>query len=191
MPLLAVAIGGLLAMPAVASVIAGATKPEQVRANVAAGEWEPSADELAALKAGYPARGVRPQARAGAGAAAPPADRTRAPRARAGYASTSSSDGASGRCAARAATVSPTAAPTQVTTRRHWYCTGYTLLRVQRHPDEQHDVRRPRVEIAAPTIPYAGTSQKLSPTFTAAPIPVTTQFSCVLRARPLPIASTT
>ena len=26
------------------------------------------------------------------------------------------------------------------------------------------------VEIAAPTIPYAGTSQKLSPTFTAAPI---------------------
>ncbi len=34
--LLEVAIGGLLAKPAVASVIAGATKPEQVRANVAA-----------------------------------------------------------------------------------------------------------------------------------------------------------
>jgi aryl-alcohol dehydrogenase-like predicted oxidoreductase len=50
-PLLSVAIGGLAAMPAVASVIAGATKPEQVRANVAAGEWEPSADELAALDA--------------------------------------------------------------------------------------------------------------------------------------------
>jgi aryl-alcohol dehydrogenase-like predicted oxidoreductase len=50
-PLLSVAIGGLAAMPAVASVIAGATKPEQVRANVAAGEWEPTADELAALKA--------------------------------------------------------------------------------------------------------------------------------------------
>ena len=49
-PLLSVAIGGLAAMPAVASVIAGATKPEQVHANVAAGEWEPSADELAALK---------------------------------------------------------------------------------------------------------------------------------------------
>ena len=30
-PLLSVAIGGLAAMPAVASVIAGATKPEQVR----------------------------------------------------------------------------------------------------------------------------------------------------------------
>jgi aryl-alcohol dehydrogenase-like predicted oxidoreductase len=50
-PLLSVAIGGLAAMPAVASVIAGATTPEQVRANVAAGDWVPSADELAALKA--------------------------------------------------------------------------------------------------------------------------------------------
>ncbi len=49
--LLEVAIGGLLAMPAVVSVIAGATKPEQVRANVAAGGWEPSADDLAALNA--------------------------------------------------------------------------------------------------------------------------------------------
>jgi len=49
--LLDVAVGGLLAMPAIASVIAGATKPEQVRANVKAGEWEPSADDLAALRA--------------------------------------------------------------------------------------------------------------------------------------------
>jgi aryl-alcohol dehydrogenase-like predicted oxidoreductase len=49
-PLLAVAIGGLAAMPAVASVIAGATKPEQVEANVRAGEWVPSADDVAALK---------------------------------------------------------------------------------------------------------------------------------------------
>src|SRR6185437_850697 len=49
-PLLSLAIGGLAAMPAVASVIAGATTPEQVRANVAAGEWVPSADELAALE---------------------------------------------------------------------------------------------------------------------------------------------
>jgi len=49
-PLLSVAIGGLAAMPAVASVIAGATKPEQVRANVAAGEWEPTAGELAGLR---------------------------------------------------------------------------------------------------------------------------------------------
>jgi aryl-alcohol dehydrogenase-like predicted oxidoreductase len=49
-PLLAVAIGGLAAMPAVSSVIAGATKPEQVAANVEAGEWVPSADDLAVLK---------------------------------------------------------------------------------------------------------------------------------------------
>jgi aryl-alcohol dehydrogenase-like predicted oxidoreductase len=47
--LLQVAIGGLLAQPAVSSVIAGATKPEQVRANVVAGAWEPTADDLAAL----------------------------------------------------------------------------------------------------------------------------------------------
>jgi aryl-alcohol dehydrogenase-like predicted oxidoreductase len=49
--LLDVAIGGLLAQPAIASVIAGATKPEQVRANVAAGEWEPSPDDLGELAA--------------------------------------------------------------------------------------------------------------------------------------------
>jgi aryl-alcohol dehydrogenase-like predicted oxidoreductase len=47
--LLEVAIGGLLAMPAVASVIAGATKPEQIRGNVAAGEWEPSPADVEAL----------------------------------------------------------------------------------------------------------------------------------------------
>ena len=49
--LLHVAIGGLLAQPAVTSVIAGATKPEQVRANVEAGTWKPSADDVAALNA--------------------------------------------------------------------------------------------------------------------------------------------
>jgi aryl-alcohol dehydrogenase-like predicted oxidoreductase len=49
--LLDVAISGLLAQPAVASVIAGATKPDQVRANVAAGDWEPTPDDLAALNA--------------------------------------------------------------------------------------------------------------------------------------------
>ncbi len=49
--MLEVAIGGLAAQPAVASVIAGATKPEQVVANVAAGGWEPSADDLDALNA--------------------------------------------------------------------------------------------------------------------------------------------
>lgn len=49
--LLDVAIGGLAAQPAVASVIAGATKPEQVRANVAAGAWQPSPDDLTTLNA--------------------------------------------------------------------------------------------------------------------------------------------
>lgn len=49
--LLEVAIGGLAAQPAVLSVIAGATKPEQVRANAAAGGWEPGADALAAIRA--------------------------------------------------------------------------------------------------------------------------------------------
>ena len=48
--LLDVAIGGLLAQPAVASVIAGATKPEQVRANAEAGRWKPSTEDLAALR---------------------------------------------------------------------------------------------------------------------------------------------
>src|SRR5205807_3242747 len=47
--LLEVAIAGLAARPAVASVIAGATKPEQVRENVEAGNWEPSPEDLAAL----------------------------------------------------------------------------------------------------------------------------------------------
>ena len=49
--LLEVAIGGLAAQPPVVSVIAGATKPEQVRANAAAGAWEPAADDLAELLA--------------------------------------------------------------------------------------------------------------------------------------------
>jgi len=48
--LLDVAIGGLAAVSPVVSVIAGATKPEQVRANAAAGEWTPTADELAELQ---------------------------------------------------------------------------------------------------------------------------------------------
>ena len=49
--LLSLAIGGLAAMPAVASVIAGATQPEQVRANVEAGAWQPTSEELEALRA--------------------------------------------------------------------------------------------------------------------------------------------
>jgi len=47
--LLDVAIGGLAAQPTVGSVIAGATKPEQVAANARAGEWAPTAEDLAAL----------------------------------------------------------------------------------------------------------------------------------------------
>ena len=49
--LLEVAIGGLAAVSPVASVIAGATKPEQVRANAEAGTWEPTPDELRDLQA--------------------------------------------------------------------------------------------------------------------------------------------
>ncbi len=48
--LLDVAIAGLAAMPRITSVIAGATKPEQVRANATAGEWELSPAELAELR---------------------------------------------------------------------------------------------------------------------------------------------
>jgi aryl-alcohol dehydrogenase-like predicted oxidoreductase len=44
-----VAIGALLAQPAVCSVIAGATSPEQVRANAEAAGWTPGHDDLAAL----------------------------------------------------------------------------------------------------------------------------------------------
>ncbi|HEU4827950.1 MAG TPA: aldo/keto reductase [Gemmatimonadales bacterium] len=47
--LLELAFGWLLAQPAVASVIAGATRPEQVQANVAAAGWVLGAEELAAV----------------------------------------------------------------------------------------------------------------------------------------------
>ena len=49
--LLELAIGWLLAHPAVASVIAGATKPEQARANAAAARWQLSPEERAAVDA--------------------------------------------------------------------------------------------------------------------------------------------
>ena len=49
--LLDVAIGGLIAMPAVGSVIAGATHPEHVRANAHAAHWVPSDEDLAELRA--------------------------------------------------------------------------------------------------------------------------------------------
>jgi aryl-alcohol dehydrogenase-like predicted oxidoreductase len=48
--LLEAAVGGLLAMPAVTSVIAGATRPEQVRANAAAGAWEPTPGDVEELR---------------------------------------------------------------------------------------------------------------------------------------------
>ena len=44
-----VAVGGLAAQPGCSSVIAGATSPEQVKANAAAADWVPSAAELADL----------------------------------------------------------------------------------------------------------------------------------------------
>ena len=49
--LLEVAIGCLVARPPVASVIAGATTPDQVRANAAAGDWEPTEADLEELSA--------------------------------------------------------------------------------------------------------------------------------------------
>jgi aryl-alcohol dehydrogenase-like predicted oxidoreductase len=46
---LEVAIGARAAQPGCASVIAGATSPEQVKANAAAADWIPPAAELAEL----------------------------------------------------------------------------------------------------------------------------------------------
>jgi aryl-alcohol dehydrogenase-like predicted oxidoreductase len=47
--LIDVAIGALLANATISSVIAGATKPEQVRANARAARWRPDAEDLAQL----------------------------------------------------------------------------------------------------------------------------------------------
>jgi aryl-alcohol dehydrogenase-like predicted oxidoreductase len=47
--LLDLAFSWLLANPTVSSVIAGATSPEQVKANIAAAAWKLSADDLAAI----------------------------------------------------------------------------------------------------------------------------------------------
>ena len=44
--LLELAIGALASTPAIGSVIAGATRPEQVRVNAAAGSWRLAAEEL-------------------------------------------------------------------------------------------------------------------------------------------------
>ena len=56
--LLEVAISGLASQDAIVAVIAGATKPEQVRANAAAGAWQltrEELDELLQIAAGSPA----------------------------------------------------------------------------------------------------------------------------------------
>jgi aryl-alcohol dehydrogenase-like predicted oxidoreductase len=55
--LLEVAIGALAAQPGCTSVIAGATSPEQVTANAAAGQWQPSAEDLAEIDKIVPALG--------------------------------------------------------------------------------------------------------------------------------------
>ncbi|MGH3133626.1 MAG: aldo/keto reductase [Gaiellaceae bacterium] len=47
------AVSALASTPGITSVIAGATKPEQVRANAAAGGWQLSTDELDALSSVY------------------------------------------------------------------------------------------------------------------------------------------
>ncbi len=47
--LLQLAFGWLLAQPAVASVIAGATKPEQLKVNIESAAWPPSAEDLAEI----------------------------------------------------------------------------------------------------------------------------------------------
>ena len=47
--LLEVAIGGLAAQPAVASVIAGATRPDQIAGNARAARWVPNEDDRRAL----------------------------------------------------------------------------------------------------------------------------------------------
>lgn len=50
-----VAFSWLAAQPSVASVIAGATKPEQVRQNAAAADWQPTSADLAELDGIFPA----------------------------------------------------------------------------------------------------------------------------------------
>ena len=52
--ILDVAIGGLAAQPGCSSVIAGAMTPEQVKANVVAGDWTPAPAQVAELDAIVP-----------------------------------------------------------------------------------------------------------------------------------------
>ena len=51
---LQVAFSWLAAQPSVASVIAGATTPDQIRQNAAAASWKPAAEDLAALDGIFP-----------------------------------------------------------------------------------------------------------------------------------------
>ncbi|HUB39438.1 MAG TPA: aldo/keto reductase [Streptosporangiaceae bacterium] len=55
--MLEVAIGGLAALPGCTSVIAGATSAEQVRANAAAGDWQPTEAQLSELDKIVPVTG--------------------------------------------------------------------------------------------------------------------------------------
>ena len=57
--ILQAAIGALAAQPGCSSVIAGSMNPEQVKANVAASEWIPSAAELAEIDQIVPAPASR------------------------------------------------------------------------------------------------------------------------------------
>ena len=50
-PMIDLAFGWLASQPFVASVIAGATRPEQVEQNVASGGWQLSVDEMAEVDA--------------------------------------------------------------------------------------------------------------------------------------------
>jgi len=55
-PMIEATMGWLLSRPALSSVIAGATRPEQVRQNAVAGSgWRPDADELATIDTYFPA----------------------------------------------------------------------------------------------------------------------------------------
>jgi aryl-alcohol dehydrogenase-like predicted oxidoreductase len=56
--ILDIAVGGLAAQPGCASVIAGATSAGQVKANAAAGEWEPTAEQLEAIDKMVPPPGA-------------------------------------------------------------------------------------------------------------------------------------
>jgi aryl-alcohol dehydrogenase-like predicted oxidoreductase len=60
-PMIEATLGWMLSRPALSSVIAGATRPEQVRQNAAAGDgWRPNAGELATIDTFFPAGSAFP-----------------------------------------------------------------------------------------------------------------------------------